>query len=260
MDCQTTELLSQIKNNKPLVLNITNHVTMDFVANGLIALGASPIMSLAAQEINELMQIANAAVINIGTLNDAFIPLCEKACEAANQLGKPLVLDPVGAGASYYRTKTCLDLLERFAFSVIRGNASEIMALAGVGGNTKGVDSSFATQQAVQSAKLLATRYNSVVIISGQIDTVVSVSTMKQFEFGSSLMPMLTGSGCLLSAVVGAFAAVHADWYAAASSAVVFYGICGERAAKQAEGPGSFKPHFLDALALIPGRDCYARN
>lgn len=256
----TNDLVAQIKNTKPLIINITNHVTMDFIANGLLCLGASPIMTLTKQEIDDLLKIANGVVINIGTLNDEFIELCETVCHAANRLGKPITLDPVGAGASEYRTKTCLDLLECFNFSIIKGNASEIMALSGASQNTKGVDASASTQSAIESGQYLASHYDLVVAISGPTDAVIDANQVMLFDRGSPLMPMLTGSGCLLSAVVSAFDVVHDNRYEAVSAAVNFYSVCGELAAEKAQSPGSFKAHFLDAVSISPVRSSYETN
>lgn len=249
---QIRKLVSQIKIHRPLVVNITNQVTMTFVANGLLSLGASPIMTQSTDEIEDLLHIADVVVVNIGTLDRQFIHLCEQVCAIANQLGKPLILDPVGAGASSYRTQTCLDLMKQFHFTLIRGNASEIMALAGVSQNTKGVDSHSTTDYAIESAQLLALQNELIVVISGQTDAIVDASNTRLFKGGSSLMPMVTGSGCLLTAVIGAFCAIHPNQYDAASAAIEFYAHCGELAGQQASGPGSFMPHFLDALSRMP--------
>lgn len=260
MHARIKELVARIKCNRPIILNVTNHVTMDFIANGLLALGASPIMSLADQEIDDLLKISHAVIINIGTLNDEFIALCEKTCVAANRLGKPIILDPVGVGASQYRTMTCLNLLERFNFSMIRGNAGEIMALAGASTYTKGVDSSTDTSDAVKHARQLASHYNTIIVISGKTDAIISTSQIQLVDYGSPLMPMITGSGCLLSSILGAFVAVHHNHYEAASAGVTFYGVCGELAAKKAHGPGSFKSCFLDALSCLPETYHYEKN
>lgn len=246
-----------MKTQRPLILNLTNHVTMNFVANGLLSLGASPIMSLAQEEMEDLINIAHAVVINIGTLNEPFIRLCEHVCSIANQLGKPITFDPVGAGASRYRTQTCLSFLEQFDFAIIRGNGSEIMALTGCAQSTKGVDSSVATQYAIENAQGLAKRHQAVIAISGEIDVVVDTHHTQHFHRGSPLMPMITGSGCLLTAVVSAFHAVHESAYEATAAAVEFYSVCGELAAKRAEGPGTFVGYFLDALSFLPKQADY---
>ncbi|MDF1827491.1 MAG: hydroxyethylthiazole kinase [Legionellaceae bacterium] len=257
MYTQVEKRVIGIKEKNPLILNITNHVTMDFIANGLLSLGASPIMIQATEEVEDLLKIADGIVINIGTLNAEFVGLCEIVCRVANRLGKPLTLDPVGAGASAYRTKICLNFLEHFKFDIIRGNASEIMALSGIAQQTKGVDSRFLTQDAVGSGQYLATQYDAVVAISGKTDAVIDTNRKQLFEYGSPFMPRITGSGCLLSSVVSAFHAVDHHCFEAVAAAVVFYGVCGEIAAKKSSGPGTFKPHFLDALACMPERGHY---
>lgn len=241
--------LIKIRNTSPVILNITNHVTMNFVANGLLSIGASPIMTLAEEEIEDLLQIAHGVVINIGTLNAPFMNLTHKVCLAANRLNKPLILDPVGVGASQYRTRMGLDLLERYKFSIIRGNASEIMALAGVEQNTKGVDSTKTTLYAIPSARILTSIQPAVIVVSGRVDAVVSAEEVQFCDRGSVLMPQITGSGCLLTAVISAFDAIHNDSFEASWAAVNFYAICGELAAKNAAGPGSFVIAFLDALS-----------
>lgn len=248
---QTNALLKKIRQEKPLVLNLTNYVTMDFIANGLLSLGASPVMSKAEQEMADLISIARAVIINLGTLDEGFIKLCALACNTANRLHIPLILDPVGVGASRYRTHTSLKFITDFKMAIVRGNASEIMSLAGAAGVTKGVDSTAESTEALASAKFLAENYGVTVAISGKTDVIVDVKQTAQFEHGSALMPRITGTGCLLSAVVGAFHAVENDRFVAAAAATLFYGICGETAAKQAAGPGSFRSAFLDALYTV---------
>lgn len=251
------EQIQHIKKQSPLVVNITNHVTMNVVANGLLSLGASPIMTLAIEEIQDLMNIADAIVINMGTLNAPFIDLCHQVCVTANQCNKPIIFDPVGAGASMYRTKTCLDLLERYQFAVIRGNASEIMALAGTGQQTKGVDSSSTTAYAIDSAQNLVTKHQLLVAVSGKTDAVVNRHQTQYFDRGHPMMPKMTGSGCLLTALIGAFIAVHHHPQEAVSAAMLFYGVCGEIAAGKSNGPGTFATHFLDVLSYLPERKDY---
>ncbi len=248
---QAKSLLTKIKQENPLILNLTNSVTVDFVANGLLSLGASPVMSHAEEEMEDLISIARAVVINLGTLDERFIKLCALACKTANRLSIPLILDPVGVGASQYRTNTSLQFITDFNISIVRGNASEMMALAGSAGKTKGVDSTADSTQAIASAHYLAKNYGVTVAISGQTDVIVDHQQTVQLERGSPMMPKVTGTGCLLSAVVGAFHAIEADRFTAAAAATWFYGICGETAAENAAGPGSFRTAFLDALYTV---------
>lgn len=257
---QINILIDHIKEKNPLVLNITNHVTMDLVANGLLSIGASPIMSNAEQEIDALLQHTHSVVINLGTLNDAFMKLCKKTCDIANQLNKPIIFDPVGAGASQYRTKHCMSLLNDYNIAIIRGNASEIMALCGALPDTKGVDSSEDSNQAIESAHALSKKHNAAIVISGKIDIIIDQNEMKQHERGSPIMPSITGTGCLLSAVIAACHAVEKNRFLAAEIGTVFYGICGEIAEQKANGPGSFRTHFLDALHARLTRHHYEKN
>ena len=165
--------VTKIKKINPLILNLTNYVTMDFVANGLLCLGASPIISQASPEIEDLLQIASALVINLGTLDDKFISLCEHACYIANQLKKPIILDPVGAGATRYRTDTCLNLISNYDIAIIRGNASEIMSLSDQQTKTKGVDSITSGELAIESAHRLSMKYGIATVISGKTDIIL---------------------------------------------------------------------------------------
>jgi hydroxyethylthiazole kinase len=249
--------VSNIKLEKPLILNITNDVTMDFIANGLLSLGASPIISKAEHEIEDLLQHVKSVVINLGTLNKEFVALCKHTCQIANRLKIPIVLDPVGAGASQYRTETCTSLLNDYNIAIIRGNASEVMALLDSSQRTKGVDSLEESNQALDSAKSLSQHYDTAIIISGKIDIIIDDHSIIQYNRGSALMPIITGTGCLLSAVIGAFHAIEKNRFTAASIGTLFYGICGEIAEKKAKGPGSFRTEFLDTLHSLPTRDQY---
>ena len=258
MHTTITNLLGKMRQEKPLILNITNDVTMDFIANGLLSLGVSPVMSKAPQEMADLLTLAQALVINLGTLDEKFMQLCSKTCDLANELGKPIVLDPVGAGASFYRTAAALQLLKKHNIAIIRGNASEIMALSkSSNALTKGVDSSAHSHEALQSAQHLSKQYKSVVVISGALDIIVDDECINQFARGSPLMPKITGTGCLLSAVVAAFHAIECNRFTAANAATFFYSVCGEIAAKSAQGPGSFKASFLDTLSSLPEKVNY---
>lgn len=252
-----SDMIKKIKNESPLILNLSNVVTSDFVANGLLSVGASPIMSQANQETEDLIKISKALVINIGTLNHEFIQLIQQACRIANELNIPIILDPVGAGASAYRTDICKSLLANYQIAIVRANAGEIMALSGLSAQTKGVASMAETTAAIESALALAFEHHVVVCMSGSTDIIIDKKHQQWFHRGSILMPMVTGTGCLLSAIVAAFHSVHADRFTAAVAASIFYSICGEMAAEKAHGPGSFKMHFLDSLNIIPAKSHY---
>jgi hydroxyethylthiazole kinase len=237
--------LKQIRETKPLVLNITNYVTMDFLANSLLALGAAPIMSEEEQELTELVNIAGSVNLNIGTLNDNFLQRAEKVIAAAKKSNKPIVLDPVGAGATQIRTKAALKFLPDV--SIVRGNASEIMALHTAHIKTLGVETMHAAEEAVTAGKNLNQQYNVVIAISGATDIIVA-KDIKLLGYGSSLMPRITGMGCALTGVIAAFHAITENPFEAALLATAYFGLCGEQAEKRSSGPGSFRTAFIDSL------------
>jgi hydroxyethylthiazole kinase len=257
MFAKINQLLTKMRQERPLVLNLTNDVTMDMIANGLLSLGASPVMSQAQEDIEDLIPLAKSVVINLGTLDTRFLALCERACQLANEHHKPIILDPVGAGATRYRTEAAKKFISHYQIAIVRGNASEIMALADLTAGTKGVDSIAQSHQAIKSAESLSKNEGVAVLVSGKEDIIVDGKQIARFDRGSPLMPTVIGTGCLLSSVVGAFHAIEPERFAAASAAAVFYAVCGEMAADQAEGPGSFKTLFLDALYQTPTQAHY---
>ncbi len=245
---KAAECLTRIRERKPLVHNITNYVVMNTTANALLALGASPVMAHAAEEVAGLAAAAGALVINIGTLSPAWVESMRIAMRSAAGAGRPIVFDPVGAGATAYRTDSCLRLIEETPPSIIRGNASEIRALAGASSAAKGVDSSDASETALESARSLAARYGCVAVVSGATDLVVSSGRIARVSNGHPMMPRVTGLGCAATALTGAFAAVNPSLPHAAAHAMAVMGIAGELAAQESPGPGTFQVKFLDAL------------
>ena len=241
-------LLSLIRAQEPLVHNITNYVVMNTTANALLALGASPVMAHAVEEAGEMARLARALVINIGTLSPAWVDAMSVAAREAAAHGIPIVLDPVGCGATAYRTRTALALIDAARPAVIRGNASEIRALVGSAGGTKGVDSVHAPEDVLDDAVALSRSLGCVVSVSGATDIVVAGDRVARIHNGDPLMTRVTGMGCTASAVSGAFLAVAADAFDAAVQAMVTMGVAGELAAAGAAGPGSFQLRFLDAL------------
>jgi hydroxyethylthiazole kinase len=240
--------LDTIRKNTPLVHNITNYVVMNTTANALLALGASPVMAHAEPEVADMVNIANALVINIGTLSDPWINAMFKAAARAKEKNIPLILDPVGAGATEYRTDTVRKLLQASSPSIIRGNASEIMALCKDDISTKGVDSTNASDVAIESARALNSEFKSVVCITGEIDYIISRDNLITVKNGHSMMPRVTGLGCTASALCGAFAAINPAYDMAAAHAMAVMGIAGELAAKNAAGPASLQLNFIDTL------------
>ncbi len=242
------EDLSLVRNKSPLVHNITNYVVMNNTANALLAVGASPIMAHAPEEVEEMIQISGVLVINIGTLSAPWVASMEKAMRKAKALGKPIVLDPVGAGASTFRNETLKRLLDASAPSIVRGNASEILATLSSSGKTKGVDATDSSESAVDTGKKLAAYTGGTVVISGPTDFILSHNKTYKVMNGDPMMTKVTGLGCTATALNGAFAAVQSDYARAAFSSMVVMGIAGEMAKKKSPGPGSFQLHFLDAL------------
>lgn len=240
--------LNAIRTCAPLVHNITNFVVMNNTANALLALGASPVMAHAREEVEEMTSLAAALVINIGTLSKAWVESMELAMNAARLKDIPVVFDPVGAGATTFRTETCRHLLQHAEPTVIRGNASEIMALAGEQGKTRGVDNSATATDAEYAADKLAKRYNCVVCVSGAIDLITDGKNNVRIHNGNPMMPKVTGLGCSASALIGAFCGVNRNEFGATTHAMAVMGICGEIAAQQAQGPGTLQLHFIDSL------------
>jgi hydroxyethylthiazole kinase len=243
--------VQRIREQSPLVHSITNYVVMNSTANALLALGAAPVMAHALEEVDEIVAIAGAVVINIGTLSPPWIASMRQAMAAARRRGIPVVLDPVGAGASGLRTQTCLELLAATPPTIVRGNASEIRALRVSGAATRGVDSRDRADAALQAGQELSIATGAVVSISGPVDLIVRGREVVEVANGHPLMPRVTGLGCAASVLTGAFAAVNPDPLAAAAHAMAVMGVCGERAAETARGPGSFHVAFLDALYLL---------
>ncbi|WP_221394060.1 hydroxyethylthiazole kinase [Dyadobacter sp. NIV53] len=243
--------LATLRQKSPLVHNITNFVVMNFTANALLAIGASPVMAHAVEEVADMVSIAGALVVNIGTLSPVWVEGMKLAMKKASELGKPIILDPVGAGATPYRNQVLSELLDITPPTIIRGNASEILALAGIRIQTKGVDSTANSTDSLEAAKALSNRYGCVVSVSGAIDVIVDGEKIAYAENGVALMTRVTGMGCSASAIAGAFASIESDAFKAAISAAVTMGICGEIAFQKAQLPGSFQIAFLDTLSEI---------
>ncbi|MDW7693176.1 hydroxyethylthiazole kinase [Flammeovirgaceae bacterium SG7u.111] len=240
-----------VRKKSPLVQNITNYVVMNNTANALLAIGASPIMAHAQPEVKQMIGICQSLVINIGTLDEYWVDAMLSASAEANKLGKPWVLDPVGAGATPYRDET-LEKLVALRPPFIRGNASEIVALAKRNTTqTKGVDSTLQSEEAVMAASLLHEQYGSTVCISGETDIIIGEGKQIHMSNGDALMTKVTGLGCSATAIIGAFIAVIEDKVEAVAAATALMSIAGELAANNASGPGSLQVQLLDKLYNI---------
>lgn len=243
--------ITSVREQAPLVQNITNYVVMNNTANALLAVGASPIMAHAHPEMQSMQAICQALVINIGTLDEYWVESMKLAVAAANQNNKPWILDPVGAGATAYRDEVLSELLA-LKPTAIRGNASEILALAKHNTTaTKGVDSTSSSLEAIEAAQFLNKEYGALVVISGAVDIVVSEESVDQLKNGDMLMTKITGMGCSATAILAAFIAVISNKKEAALAATSLMAVAGELAAKSSQGPGSLQMHLLDKLHSI---------
>lgn len=258
---KVVELLNRLKNKKPLIHNITNYVTVNDCANILLAIGASPIMADDLREAEDITSIASALVINIGTLNERTIESMIASGKKANELNIPVVLDPVGAGASSFRNETTKRILEEIKISVLRGNMSEIKFIAGLECETKGVDASESdlksdSDEGVRVAESLAKRFNCTVAITGVCDIVSDGEKSVTIENGTKMLSNVTGTGCMTTALVGGYLGAcetKEDLFIAAISGIVSMGICGEIAEEKSGniGLGSFHMAIIDAVSNL---------
>ncbi|HVX43235.1 MAG TPA: hydroxyethylthiazole kinase [Mycobacteriales bacterium] len=252
--------LAALRGRSPLVHCMTNIVVTGFTANVLLSAGAAPAMIEAIEESAEFAQIADALLINLGTVTAAQAESMAAAAQAANSASTPWVLDPVAAGAVRYRTKLATDLLAARP-AIIRGNGSEILSLAGADGAAgKGVDSLAASEDAVDAARALARTHGCAVAVSGAVDHLTDGESVITVDGGHELMTKVTGVGCALGAVMAAFLAVSDSPLQAAVSASAVFGTAGRVAAGDAAAPGSFAVAFLDALFRVPSVDVQVRR
>ena len=252
MTAYVADGVERIRREGPLVHNVTNLVAMTLSANVLIAAGASPIMSAAPEETADLAGFCGALVVNIGTLTRDWIEGAQAAVGGARAAGKPWVLDPVGVGATAFRRETARALVAQ-APRIVRGNASEIRALAGEGAGGKGVDSTEGADAAEDAARRLADATGAVVAVTGKVDLVTDGRRVLRIANGHELLTRTTASGCALTALIGAWVAVLPDPLEATAGALAAYGVAAELAAARAEGCGTFVPALLDALGALDG-------
>lgn len=248
--------LEQIRLRNPLIHNLTNIVAAQFSANGLLALGASPIMSANVEEMTELPALSQAVVINIGTLIGKELEAMLLAGETANRLGIPVVLDPVGVGASAYRREAVKRLLQAVRFAAIRANSAELAAIAGVPWQAKGVDAGTGEVSRLSDiVQSVASRYGCIAVMSGEVDIICDGTRLAKVHNGTPMFPKITASGCLLSAVCGAFLAVAepSDYFQALVEACSAYALAGELAAIPLKNTqlGQFAVGLIDQLAAM---------
>ena len=249
-DAPLAKDLARLRETNPLTHCLTNLVVTGFTANVLLAVGASPAMVIAAEEVADFAAVASGVLINVGTVTEPDARAMLAAARAARDAGTPWVLDPVAVGALRFRSDVAAQLLE-FSPAVIRGNASEILALAGLAGGGKGVDSTAGSAEAVEAARSVASQTGAVVAISGEVDYVVAGDEVIGVAGGDPLLTKVTGSGCALGALMAAFLGVTDSPVDAAVTASAVFGAAGQRAAAEVRGPGSLAVALLDQLYLL---------
>jgi hydroxyethylthiazole kinase len=250
---QCAALLALVRRKRPLVHHITNKVTINDCANITLCTGASPVMAEAPEEAADMAAIAGALVLNIGTLTSVQVDSMVLAGSRANALGIPVILDPVGVGATRMRTAAVLRLIEELDIAILKGNQGEIGVISGLGGTVRGVDSGGVKGDPVEAVRECARTTGAVVAMTGEVDLVADERQVFFVENGTPMMGVLSGTGCMAASVTGAFAAVSDDPVKAAVAALAVFGIAGEHAAARSSGPYSFRTALFDAMyALTP--------
>jgi hydroxyethylthiazole kinase len=252
--------LRRLREKRPLIHQITNYVVMNETANATLAVGALPVMAHAREEVEEMAAIADAVVLNIGTLSPAWVDAMIAAGKVANAHGTPVVLDPVGAGATTYRTETAKRILEEVDIAVLRGNAGEVATLVGVEAEVRGVESVESGSSPDRLAKRAAHTLGVVAAVTGPVDHVSDGQDSVAVANGDPLLASITGTGCVATALTGCFLAVGTERpLEAAAEALVALGVAGEDAAAGARGPGTFQVALYDALAALMPTELEAR-
>ena len=240
--------LEALRAEKPLIHNITNYVVMNYTANALLASGASPVMTHAHEEVEEMVSLAAALALNIGTPTPYSLESMLKAGKRANALKLPVVLDPVGSGATSHRTESAKRLVQELSIDVVRGNASEMLSLATKASKTKGVDAIHSVKEAADAGIVLARDLKATLVITGEVDLVTDGQRILHVHNGHKLMGKVTGTGCTAAALIAAFMAVDSDAVLASATGLAYFGLAGEHAADKAQAPGGFQMALLDAL------------
>ncbi|WP_374723147.1 hydroxyethylthiazole kinase [Peribacillus tepidiphilus] len=245
--------IERIRTLNPLIQNITNVVVTNFTANGLLAIGASPVMAYAHEEVADMAKIASALVLNMGTLDETVIESMIIAGKSANENNVPVVFDPVGAGATPYRTESARRILREVKVNVLRGNAAEVANVIGEEWAIKGVDAGNGTGDVVSLAQKAARQLGCITVLTGKDDVITNGDTTYVVGNGHPILTKVTGTGCLLSSVIGAFYAAGEQPLYAVTEAVAYYGVAAELAAAKTveKGPGSFQIEFLNQLAVV---------
>lgn len=245
---QSFDRIEKVRALRPLIHHITNVVTVTDCANITLSCGAAPVMAHASEEVTDMAHLASALVLNIGTLDTAQVERMIQAGKAANKKGIPIILDPVGAGATPFRTQVAQKLLEQLHISYLKGNAGEIATLTGMEAEVRGVDSGTVKADLRLLAIQAAQKWNTLVVVTGEKDVISDGRKWAVVSNGDPLMATITGTGCMSASVLASFAAVAEEPLTAATSAMVSYGVAAEQAASSARGPASFRTGLFDAL------------
>lgn len=246
---RASDVMAAVREQKPLVHNITNFVVMNITANIILAAGGLPIMAHAREEVEEMVSASNALVLNIGTLWQEQIEAMLLAGKKANELNIPVIFDPVGVGATAYRTDSALKILSEVKMAIIRANPAEMAALCGRSAVIRGVESASGGADAEEIAREAGARYECAAAVTGPTDIISDGTRVYRVHNGTPMMATITGTGCMASAVCGCFAAVERDSAVAATSALAAYGMAGFMAAHISKGPGTFNANLFDLMA-----------
>ena len=249
MTQKINEILTKIKLEKPFIFNCSDYYPLELIISGIRSLGAFPIISHAEQEIEELLQLSKSVVINLGKLDDEFLSFCNRVCQIANKINIPIILDPVGTGASRYRTDTAIDLINNHQISIVRGYPNEISGLL-TGQLTMQDNNPIDIDITVENAKSLSEKYRLAVVVSGKRHIVIDSKQINQFNFDSLLLQKVAGISSLLSSIIGVFHAIEPDRFIAAKTAVNFYANCVGPTSSKAAGPASLMTELIDRLYI----------
>lgn len=241
-------LLEKVRIQKPVVHHLTNWVTIYDCANVVKVFGASPVMAHAQEEVEEMVNIAGALVLNIGTLTVGFVDSMKKAAKQANKKGIPVILDVCGVGATKLRDAKSFELLDEVKINIVKGNASEIARIAGGSIQTKGVDSARVDEDLIEVAKRVSRKFKNTVVITGKEDIILNQTKGLLVKNGNPMMANIVGTGCMATSVIGTFAAVEKDFVLAAASGLVCFETAAQLAVKKSKGPGSFKENLFDEI------------
>jgi len=249
-----TELFNNIKDGNPLVHQITNEVTVNDCANATLAIGGSPVMATSIEEVADMVKLANALVINFGTIDDLTYEAMVRAGRAANEKGTPVILDPVGVGATPFRTDRAQDFISKVKVSIVRGNATEVFALIGGKAETRGVDAGEIPISKEELAEKAATELDAIAVISGELDVISNGQEIVKIANGDVWLTRITGTGCMTGALIGCFAGITDDYFHAAIAGMSSMSLAGERAKKRLsdyDGIGTYKVRLMDELSLL---------